>query len=172
MKDEMYSLRDRRLDERQALWDDDLSLKHRGWGNPLTGVDLDCVVTTKGNKASGGLTLAEYYRGKVCAIIEYKHFNAWGKVDLNHYSFAALNDLASNRFEPIPFLIAYYFPQNWSFVVSPLNSPGEKYFTSKRPTSERYFVRKLYEMRGLTISETTRKKLNNGLPPIKLDDLS
>src|SRR5258708_25650490 len=156
----MYGRRDERLEVGQALWKEEISRRHRQYGNTQA-TDIDCIVAAKGYEATGGLTLIEYYREKVaCAIIEMKCFNS-GRVDYNNYSFAALNDLATNRFKPIPFLIAYYFPQNWSFIVTPMNEPAEKYFTFERPTSERYFVRKLYEMRGLTISETTRKKLNN-----------
>ncbi len=61
---------------------------------------------------------------------------------VSHPEGVMVPDLATNRFHPIPFLVAIYIPTDWTFYVTPMNEPSKKYYGDvvERPTSERYIL--------------------------------
>jgi len=133
-----------------------ISQRHRAWGYNCPSVDLDFVV-------------AEYNHGLPVAIVEYKERRV-GKQDFDHPTYQALKSLADNyKTRPLPFFVARYCPDDWWFVVIPLNEEARKWFAEfgDRPMTEQQFVRRLYLLRKriLTIQdEECISALNNILP--------
>lgn len=114
----------------------DISLRHRNWGFNCPAVDLDFV-------------MLEYNHGKACALVEYKHKNAM-PVDPGHATYRALVDLADNyKAGPLPCFVARYNPENWTFVVTPLNDVAKRYYShcAEQTLSEQRFVKSLHLLR-------------------------
>lgn len=133
--------------ERTGWRDEDLSRRHRKWGFNCPSVDLDFL-------------MIEYNHGLPVAMVEYKHFHA-RTPNFNHPTYRAISDLADNyKAEGLPFVVAFYYPDNWSFKVFPVNSVAKKYYKNGTELSERRFVESLYYLRGLTADEAILKILN------------
>lgn len=136
--------------ERTGWRDEAISARHREWGFNCPAVDLDFFV-------------AEYNLGKPVALIEYKHFRARPPV-LEHATYRAIIDLANNhRRGPLPFVIAFYWPEVWAFKTTPVNDAARRHFIDDI-YSERDFVRVLYRMRRIVLSRELEGKLNTAVP--------
>lgn len=121
----------------------DISERHRLWGFDCPAVDLDFV-------------MAEYNHGKPVAIIEYKERHA-AMPRFNHPTYLALTDLADNRLEPLPFMVAFYDPIEWWFQVIPVNEKAKEYCSGAPAISEQQFVRALYSLRKKVLTEQDEK---------------
>lgn len=141
--------------ERTGWRDQAISERHRLWGVHCTAVDLDLV-------------LVEYHLARPVALVEYKHRRA--RFEPEHANYRALRDLADRS--GLPFVVAFYWPETWSFRVHPMNDialrhfePGVQLFT------EREFVERLYRMRSLFVQEALLPTLSTRLPawPADLD---
>ena len=135
--------------ERTGWRDESISRRHREWGFNCPAVDLDFLV-------------AEYNIGVPVALIEYKHFKAQKPV-IKHPTYRALTALA-DRAPPIPFLIAFYWPEIWAFRISPINEVSKTNFQEGELLTEFDFVARLYHMRRLVLSQNISGKLNRLLP--------
>lgn len=147
--------------ERTGWRDQEISERHRLWGFNCPAVDLDFV-------------MAEYNHAKPVALVEYKHFNALGKFDLNHPTLRALSDLATGyRNTGIPFFIAVYWPGIWAFKIIPCNKNAHDIFTEEyRNFTEQDYVRVLYWLREITLTNYEQKvigRLCEELPPEEME---
>jgi len=137
--------------ERTGWRDQSISERHRQWGANCPSCDLDFL-------------LLEYNVGLPTALVEYKHHLAQ-PVDLRHATYRALTALA-DRGDPIPFLLAYYWPETWSFYVYPVNAAARAIYPERaRCLSERRFVSSLYVMRRRTIETAVLARLHDTPPP-------
>lgn len=140
--------------ERTHWRDQEISLRHREWGFNCPAVDLDFLV-------------AEYNIGKPVALVEYKHFNAQAP-NLLHPTYRALTDLADGyRNKPLPFLVAFYWPEIWAFRILPVNDVARGSFAETEELSEFEFVRRLYRLRRLVLAQQIADKLSRRLPPLE-----
>lgn len=137
--------------ERTGWRDESISKRHREWGFNCPTVDIDFLV-------------AEYNIGKPVALIEYKHFNAQvpNLLQANYKALAALADGYSDH--PLPFLIARYWPDVWAFRITPVNDASKLHFADNELLTEFEFVRRLYRLRSLVLTEHLMKCLHNDLP--------
>lgn len=129
-------------EERTGWRDSEISLRHRLWGFNCPAVDLDFV-------------MLEYNHGKPCALIEYKHKRA-RQPDPSHATYRALVDFADKYSEkPLPCLVAFYDPDNWTFRVIPLNEPSRNHYShcAGQWISEQRFVRGLHLLRKAVLTQ-------------------
>lgn len=140
-------------EERSGWRDEELSLKHRDWGFNCPGIDIDFV-------------MVEYNLGLPVALVDYKHHNA-KKVNLSDANYRALCALADGYGDGgIPFLLAYYWPETWSFYVHPVNKLARDiYPPEKRMLSEKRFVKSLYYLRNRVLDEYLSATLRNDVLP-------
>lgn len=137
--------------ERTGWRDEGISQRHRTWGFNCPAVDLDFLV-------------AEYNIGKPVALVEYKHHRARTPT-LDHATYRALSALADGyRETPLPFLVAFYWPDIWAFRITPVNQSAKSNFKNEEILSEYDFVRRLYRLRRLTLSRELEGKLNRETP--------
>lgn len=137
--------------ERTGWRDAAISSRHREWGFNCPAVDLDFLV-------------AEYNIGKPVALVEYKHHGAKTPV-YDHPTYRALADLADNYApNPLPFIVAFYWPDVWAFRITPVNAVARSFFENGLLLTEREYVRVLYRLRRLTLSRELEAMLNNILP--------
>lgn len=137
--------------ERTGWRDKEISLRHRVWGFNCPAIDLDFLVV-------------EYNIGKPVGLIEYKHFKAQPP-NILHPSYRALTALADGHSDgPLPFLIVFYWPDTWAFRVTPVNDCAKRNFKSEEILSELDFVKRLYELRSLTLDKYLVGRLNTSLP--------
>ncbi len=137
--------------ERTGWRDEGISRRHRVWGFNCPAVDLDFLV-------------AEYNLGLPVALVEYKHFKARQPV-IEHPTYRALTALADGYNQgPLPFIIAFYWPEIWAFRVSPINQVSKTNFREGEMLTEFDFVARLYQMRRLVLSQNLIGKLNRLLP--------
>lgn len=123
--------------ERSGWRDQAISERHGKWGFNCPAVDLDFV-------------MLEYNHGKPAALVEYKHKNA-KQVDPSHATYRALKDLADNyKAGPLPCFVAVYDPEDWSFIVTPLNGAAREHYEHcvGQKLSEQRFVRSLHLLRA------------------------
>lgn len=155
--------------ERSGWRDQEISARHRVWGFDCPGVDLDFVV-------------AEFNNGKPIGIVEYKRHTA-KQPDLEHPAMRCLERLAQwhckpvgdsgeVEHDPLPFIIAFYWPDIWAFRVVPANTVANQYFMHHEILSELEWVRRIYAIRGLQLpSDVVRKcqsLLPDGVPTIEV----
>lgn len=136
--------------ERTGWRDEAISGRHRHWGFNCPAVDLDFLV-------------AEYNVGKPVALIEYKHSQARLPI-IEHPTYRALSALADGYREPLPFIIAFYWPEIWAFRLLPINETAQEHFHSGETLCERDFVQRLYRLRRLTLARHLADTLNTALP--------
>ena len=134
-------------EERTGWRDMELSLRHRDWGFNCPAVDLDFL-------------MVEYNHGLPVAMVEYKH-NKARMPNLQHPTYRAIADLANGyRDGGIPFIVAFYWPENWVFKVYPVNEIAKKTYRNGMKLSELRFVKSLYYLRGLTMESKVSEILN------------
>lgn len=137
--------------ERTGWRDEGISKRHRTWGFNCPAVDLDFLV-------------AEYNMGKPVALIEYKHHQA-REPSLSHATYRALTALADGYNQtPLPFLVAFYWPDVWAFKVTPVNAAAQSAFAHNEALTEYEFVRRLYRLRRLALTRELEGRLNTELP--------
>lgn len=152
--------------ERTNWRDNEISERHRQWGFNCPGVDLDFV-------------MLEYNHGVPVAVVEYKHKNA-REPKMDHPTYNALRHLADNHAGgALPFLVVFYCPEEWWFRVIPGNERARELYAHALTDpvtgdaldccilSEQRFVRSLYYMRGVKLSEKDKAvilRLNDALP--------
>ena len=136
--------------ERTAWRDQQISARHRHWGFDCPAVDLDFLVV-------------EYNVGKPVALIEYKHYLA-RPPRLNHATYRALTALADGYSEPLPFLVAFYWPDIWAFRTTPVNDKARSEFRAEEVLCEREYVRRLYRMRRKVLTLHLEGTLSTVLP--------
>jgi len=136
--------------ERTGWRDGAISARHRHWGFNCPAVDLDFLVV-------------EYNVGKPVALIEYKH-NAARLPDLKHATYRALATLADGYREPLPFVVAFYWPDIWAFRITPVNATARRHFADDEMLCERDFVRRLYRLRRLTLTAHLEGTLSVQMP--------
>jgi hypothetical protein len=117
--------------ERTGWRDERISARHRQWGYNCPAVDLDFLV-------------AEYNVGEPVALVEYKHESAQ-QAQLQHPTYRALSSLC--RRADLPFMVVYYRPDPWRFLVVPVNERAVAFYRGPQSLSERRFVKSLYVMR-------------------------
>jgi hypothetical protein len=138
--------------ERTGWRDERLSLKHRQWGFDCPAADVD-------------LLLVEYHIGVPVGLVEYKHFKA-RIPDFQHPTMRAFTLLADKYSDgPLPFIVAVYWPDIWAFRIIPVNECAKQHFYENEKLSEAEFVKRLYRMRSLVLTEHLMKSLNTTLPP-------
>lgn len=128
--------------ERTGWRDAALSTRHGAWGFNCPAVDLDFV-------------MLEYNHGKPCALVEYKHVMA-RQVDPCHATYRALVALADGYSDgPLPCFIARYNPEDWSFIVTPLNAPAMAHYAHcvGEALTEQRFVKSLHLLRKAVLTE-------------------
>jgi hypothetical protein len=136
--------------ERSGWRDQALSMRHGFWGFNCPAADLDFV-------------MVEYNHGKPCAIVEYKHKFA-KPPDITHATYRALVALADG-YSPgaLPCFIATYDPEDWSFVVTPLNKAAKDHFRhvkqGERLTEQR-FVKGLHMLRKSSLSRADNEAIS------------
>lgn len=137
--------------ERTGWRDKEISQRHRVWGFNCPAVDLDFV-------------MAEYHIGKPVGLIEYKDHHA-RMPDLLHPTYRALADLADGyREEGLPFILAFYWSDVWAFRVYPVNTCAKGHFSQGEMLTELAFVKRLYRLRSLALTEHLMKCLHDELP--------
>jgi hypothetical protein len=152
--------------ERTGWRCDAISLRHRQWGFNCPAVDLDFVMT-------------EFNHGKPVALIEYKDRRAQ-EPNLQHSTYRALTALADGYKDgPLPFLVAFYCPDDWWFRVIPVNGPANnhwKHCVGIKLTEQR-FVKGLYLLRKRELTkqdDLVIGKLNDRVPsngPVSISDI-
>lgn len=141
--------------ERTGWRDQALSERHRTWGVACTAVDLDLV-------------LVEYHLSRPVALVEYKHHRA--RIDWSSSNYRALRDLADRS--NLPFVVAFYWPQVWSFRVHAMNDAALRHFAAGGELlTEQEFVQRLYRLRSLFVEDALLPTLRCALPswPDELD---
>ena len=137
--------------ERTGWRDEAISQRHRMWGFNCPCVDLDFVV-------------AEYNLGLPVALVEYKHFKA-RRPNPSHPTFRALTALCDGYKDgPLPFFVAFYWPDIWAFEVMPINETSFKLVKKTRILTEREYVTGLYALRKNVVDSAVLKRLNDELP--------
>ena len=139
----------------------EISKRHREWGYNCPAVDLDFMV-------------AEYNHGEPVALVEYKEKHA-RTPDLNHATYRALRALADGYKTGLPFLIAFYCPVDWWFIVIPVNKHAKRIYDSPHFFTEQEFVKSLYYMRKHVLSNgdfEAIKLLNTIEPPRQMSMLA
>jgi len=141
----------------------ELSDRHRDWGDDVPVVDLDYL-------------MAEFNHGVPVAIVDYKHHMA----DLARTS-AKTHETLSGFYDrdgqQIPFMVARYWPGIWAFKVRPVNDAATAFFERVKPglltaewvpMTEQQFVWLLYRLRKDALDLRDRRyleRLNKEMPP-------
>ena len=137
--------------ERTGWRDEDISRRHRHWGFNCPAVDLDFLV-------------AEYNIGMPVALVEYKH-NRARLPNLKHATYRALTELCDGyRDDPLPFIVAFYWPEMWAFRATPVNDAARRAFRPDEMLSEYEYVRRLYRLRHLVLSKHLEDTLCREVP--------
>ena len=121
--------------ERTGWRDQSISERHRAWGFNCPAADLDFL-------------MVEFNVGLPVALVEYKHHSA-RPVDLRHPTYRALRALAD--LARLPFFLAIYWPETWSFRVVPVNLRAREVYRDGMDLCEQRFVKSLYYLRKRTI---------------------
>lgn len=133
--------------ERLGWRDEKISRRHREWGVQCPCVDIDFL-------------LVEHSFGKPAALIEYKFHLA--TLNFSHANYMALGALADSA--GIPFIIALYWPDSWSFKIHPMNDLAKLYFEDGQILSEEEYVKKLHHLRRVSMNQELIGKLNTFVP--------
>ncbi len=139
--------------ERTGWRDQAISQRHRKWGVSCPAVDLDFL-------------LVEYNLGAPIALVEYKHERAY-LPDPRHATYRALRNLCDHYSpDPLPFLVAFYWPDCWAFRVHPMNDTAREGYAEEECMTEREYVARLYGLRKLAITRQVLSTLNDRLAPV------
>lgn len=130
--------------ERSGWRDMELSQRHRMWGWDCPAVDLDFL-------------LIEYDKGKVAALVEYKHETAKLQYS-SHPTYKALIDLG-NRAD-LPVFVCRYSDDFTRYKAIPLNRIAKKILKDVKVMSEKEWVSFLYRIRGRKMPKEISDVLN------------
>lgn len=151
--------------ETRMEYDRMLSERHLNfWGDDCPAVDLDFL-------------MCEYNHGISVAIVDYKHHKAKFE-NTNSKTFQTLSELYGPDRRQLPFYIARYWTENWSFKLLAVNaaaraaierlSSGKFDVHQEIPLSEKQYVSFLYRLRKEALSAGDHRylsRLNDALPP-------
>ena len=126
--------------ERTGWRDQELSARHRKWGDRLYVVDVDFL-------------MVEYCARRAGMMVDYKHHVARSSVDENTASHQALAWLADGR--SIPFVICIYNLdiEEPLFEVLPVNQTAKDYFVEPYVLTEENWIHFQHHLRGLAQDE-------------------
>lgn len=133
--------------ERSGWRDLAFSQRHREWGWNCPAADIDFL-------------LMEYDKGKVSALVEYKHEDSQ-KIRIGHPTMRALKDLADRA--QVPALLVRYADDFSVFRVTPLNELAEGWVPERTTMSETEYVSLLYRIRGRELSPDMAKKFSEAI---------
>lgn len=121
-----------------------ISERHRHWGFNCPAVDIDFL-------------MVEYDHGRPVAIVEYKEIN-WNPSNTSNMTYKAIRELAGE----LPFLVAVYDPNDWVFIVYPMNDAAERHYGdwAKIRISEKDFVESLYAFRKSELNAKDREAID------------
>ena len=138
-------------DERTFWRDSALSQRHREYGCDCPAVDIDFL-------------MIEYDHAKPCGLVEYKNEHAAPIYLKRNPSIQALLLLA-NRANLPAFIVRYADDFSW-WKVGALNELAAKYLNSNPEyMNEIEWVEKLYEIRGRSVPEDVRERIENLTQP-------
>jgi hypothetical protein len=138
--------------ERTDWRDERISHRHREWGFDCPAVDVDFL-------------MVEYDRGLPVGIVDYKHYKAREPV-LDGPSYRAIKALADGyRPGPLFFIVAFYWPDIWSFQTLLVNEAAKTDFEHRKLMTEREFVSRLYRARRRVTVGQVASILCDELPP-------
>ena len=144
--------------ERTNWRDERISARHRDWGFNCPAVDLDFL-------------MVEYNHGLPVGLVEYKSYQA-RMPSYDHATYRALSALATGYsrvidgtrvHDPLPFLLVFYWADQWTFRVHPVNSEAKKHYSNPELMSEYDYVTRLYKLRRLTLAGELKHKLNKNI---------
>jgi hypothetical protein len=120
------------LGERTGWRPMEMSLRHRQWGHQYPAIDIDFLV-------------CEYDRGRVSALVEYKHEQA-GTFRIGHPSYKALIGLGDSASLPV-FVCRYAADFSW-WLVTPINGVAKSFIrTPNVKLTEREWLKLLDDLR-------------------------
>jgi len=123
--------------ERTGWRDEQISKRHRAWGYDCPALDIDFL-------------MLEYDRGKVAALVEYKHERA-APIRRGHPSMRAMADLGDRAGVPV-FVVRYAGDFSW-WSPHPLNDLAREITLGGERVSEEEWIRILYRCRGRDLPE-------------------
>lgn len=124
--------------ERTGWRDEDLSLRHRKWGQDVPAIDLDFL-------------LVEYDNATPVALIDYKH-TRHKPIDLTHASYRALAKLGDATGLPVFYVVYADGFQAWS--ITAINYRAKEIVRHSRIChSEIEYVEFLYRLRKREMPE-------------------
>lgn len=166
-----YTRNSRRRMNAEALMQaqQQLSDRHRDWGDDVPVVDLDYL-------------MAEFNHGVPVAIVDYK-YHAADLAKTSAKTHETLSGFYDEQGRQIPFLIARYWPETWAFKVNPVNEAATAFFERVQPKllaeygewihlTEYQFVWLLYRLRKDALDIRDRRyleRLNKIMPPAEED---
>lgn len=145
------------MSERTGWRDLEISQRHRAWGMNCPAVDLDFV-------------LLEFNHGVPVAVVDYKHCAKADPLEgLNEWAVKAMSALYNEDGENLPFFVARYWPDTWSFKVLAMNDAARKWLPGTWvPMTEQQWVNGLHRLRRLTLTLGDQRqiaRLSQELPP-------
>lgn len=138
--------------ERTGWRDQEISARHREWGQNVPAVDLDFI-------------LIEYNRALPVAVVDYKR-NSGQSINLDHPSYKAIAVLAGD----LPFYIAFYDDKQWWFRIVPMNDAARRWFKDNQILTEYEYVVRMFQMRMMVAEQPILVKCNTRKPtqPMKI----
>ena len=136
--------------ERCGWRDEEISRRHRLWGVSCAAVDLDFL-------------MLEFNYQEPVALVEYKHKKA-RRDNFKTGRYEALRKLCDGFHQekngawlhnPLVCIVAYYDPEDWSFIVTPLNDCARSHYShcTGEPLTEQRFVKSLHLLRKNVLTE-------------------
>lgn len=143
----------------------ELSDRHRAWGDDVPVVDLDYL-------------MAEFNHGVPVAIVDYK-FHGADLARTSAKTHETLSGFYDENGQQVPFMVARYWPGLWAFKVRPVNDAAYAFFDRVKPgllavhgewvpMTEYQFVWLLYRLRKDALDIRDQRyldRLNREMPP-------
>ena len=133
--------------ERTGWRDQELSARHRKWGDRLYGVNVDFL-------------MVEYYARRAVMMVDYKLHVARSSVDENSASHQALAWLADGKSTPFVICIYNLDIEEPLFEVLPVNQTAKDYFGGPHILTEDW-VRCQHHLRGLAQDKELKRVLES-----------
>ena len=128
--------------ERTGWRDQEISERHRLWGDDLYSVDIDfCMV--------------EYYSRRGVLMVDYKNWMKKESLYIHTASHDTLSWLADGRNLPFCKVLYNFDTRPRTFEVIPVNDAAKAYFGTRQILNEEQWVRHQYHLRGLAMTDRT-----------------
>ena len=128
--------------ERTGWRDQEISERHRLWGDDLYSVDIDfCMV--------------EYYSRRGVLMVDYKNWMKKESLYIHTASHDTLSWLADGRNLPFCIVLYNFDTRPRTFEVIPVNDAAKAYFGTRQILNEEQWVRHQYHLRGLAMTDRT-----------------